>query len=301
MAYQLSNTRITRARKVTWVGIIVNIILAVLKFTAGTIGRSSAMVADAVHSISDLITDLVVLLGLKFVGTPADSGHDYGHGKFETLSTAVIGMILCVIGAGMFWDGIVKIVLAGYGSKIDRPAWLVCYIAGFSLAAKEWLYRYTVNNGKRINSQAVIANAWHHRSDAFSSFGVMIGICGAIVLGEKWRILDPLAAVIVSAVIIKVGGSIFMRDMNDLLEGSINQEKKAVIFRIISDTQGVINPHNLKTRMIGSNIAVDIHIRVDRKLNIVQAHNIATLVEERIKQTFGQESFVSVHMEPAEK
>ena len=178
--------RTSAATRVTWVGFFVNLVLTSAKLAAGIIGHSGAMIADAVHSFSDFATDIVVLASFRVVGKPADKDHDYGHGKYETLATAIIGVALLLVGAGIFWGGAAKIWASVVkGRHMAAPGYIALVAAVVSIVVKEWLYRYTVKVGRRINSQAVIANAWHHRSDAFSSIGTMLGIGGAILMGEE--------------------------------------------------------------------------------------------------------------------
>lgn len=293
------NERASAANRVTWVGFCLNLVLTAFKLLAGVIGHSGAMVADAMHSLSDFATDIVVLVGFRFVGKPADKGHDYGHGKYETLATAVIGAALLLVGASIFWGGAVKIWHSFKGEHLEAPGGIALVAALVSILTKEWLYRYTVITGKRINSQAVVANAWHHRSDAFSSVGTMLGIGGAIVLGEKWHILDPVAAVVVSLFIIKVAIDISSGSIRELAEESLADEVEDEIFRIASGFQGVTHPHNLRTRRIGSDIAVDLHIRVACDMRVDNAHEIASEIESAIRKRFGQATFVSIHIEPA--
>ena len=184
--------------KVTIVGSIVNFLLLVFKFFAGIVGHSAAMLADAVHSLSDFITDIVVIVFVRIAGKPEDKGHDYGHGKYETLATAIIGLLLLCVGFGIFWNGASSIYTFLRGGQLESPGVVALVAALVSIVSKEILYQYTVIQGKKLNSQAVIANAWHHRSDALSSIGTAIGIGGAILLGDHWRVLDPVAAVGVS-------------------------------------------------------------------------------------------------------
>ncbi len=292
------NERTTAANRVTWVGFFSNLVLTTLKLLAGVVGHSGAMIADAIHSLSDFATDIVVLVGFKFVGKPADKGHDYGHGKYETLATAVIGAALLLVGAGIFWGGAVKIWLSLKGEHLEAPGGIAFVAAVVSIIVKEWLYRYTVITGKRINSPAVIANAWHHRSDAFSSIGTMLGIGGAIVLGEKWHILDPIAAVVVSVFIVKVAIEISSGSIRELAEESLADEVENEILAIASTFPGVTHPHNLRTRRIGTDIAVDLHIRVACDMRVDDAHDIASGIESAIRKRFGQSAFVSIHIEP---
>ena len=256
------------------------------------------MVADAMHSLSDFATDIVVLVGFRFVGKPPDKGHDYGHGKYETLATAVIGAALLLVGASIFRGGAVKIWQSLKGEHLEAPGGIALVAAVFSIVVKEWLYRYTVIAGKRINSQAIIANAWHHRSDAFSSVGTMLGIGGAIVLGENWHILDAVAAVVVSLFIVKVAIEISSGSIRELAEESLTDEVENEILRIASAFSGVTHPHNLRTRRIGTEIAVDLHIRVACDMRVDDAHRITAEIESAIRKRFGQSTFVSIHVEP---
>ncbi|MFA7677098.1 MAG: cation diffusion facilitator family transporter [Candidatus Omnitrophota bacterium] len=294
----VSGARTRDISRVTWIGLLTNALLTVLKLIAGFLGRSSALVADGFHSLSDFATDIVILLGFRIVDKPADKDHDYGHGKFETLISVVIGLVLLFVGIKIFAGGLRKIVFSFSGGALPRPGWITLWVAVISIVAKEWLYRYTIGVAVKVNSKAVVANAWHHRSDVFSSVGTVLGIGGAIVLGEHWRILDPLAAIVVCIFIFKVAVTIFLGSMGELLEASLNEETENKILEIVKSVPGVRFPHNMKTRTIGSDIAIDIHVKVDKDLSIVQAHDIATRVEEKLKKHFGEQTFISVHTEP---
>ncbi|MDD5070269.1 MAG: cation diffusion facilitator family transporter [Candidatus Omnitrophica bacterium] len=293
--------RSKQANKVTWIGFSVNVILTLFKLAAGIFGKSTAMVADAFHSLSDFITDIVVLLGFKFVDKPKDKSHNYGHGKIETLVTVFIGAALFFVGVRVFFVGARRIFSFLQGEIITSPEWIAFSAAAVSVIAKEGLYRYTIKVGKAISSQAVIANAWHHRSDSFSSIATMIGIGGAIFLGDKWNVLDPIAAVIVSFFIIKTSVNISVAGFNELMESSLSDDVEDKILNTIRSVDGVLSPHDLKTRSIGHYIAIDLHVDVDKNLTIVEAHRIATNVENKVKESFGEETLISVHIEPAEK
>jgi len=290
--------RTSSANRGTWVGFVVNLLLTIFKLAAGVIGHSGAMIADAVHSLSDFATDIVVLASFRAVGKPADKSHDYGHGKYETLATAIIGGALLIVGAAIFWGGAVKIWNSINGEHVKAPGGIAFVAAIISIVVKEWLYRYTVNVGNRINSQAVIANAWHHRSDAFSSIGTMLGIGGAIALGEKWHILDPLAAVVVSLFIIKVAIAISSGSIKELTEESLDDVIEGEIAQIVYNIHSVTHLHNLRTRRIGNEIAIDFHIRVAPDMQVVDAHVIMSKIEAAIRNQFGQSTFISIHVEP---
>ncbi len=293
--------RVPQAIRVTWIGFFTNCLLAILKFAAGILGRSTAMVADAIHSLSDFATDLVVIFGFHVVNRPIDETHNYGHGKFETLTTTFIGFVLLFVGGGIFWNAANKIYGFYLGHRLFQPGWISLAAAVVSILAKESIYEYTLKIGKRINSQAIIANAWHHRTDALSSIGALLGISGAMFLGESWRFLDPLAAVLVSILIIRISFSILKNSLNELMEASVDEEVRQRIIEVVNQVPGARNPHNLKTRKIGNNIAIDLHIKVDKTLNIVEAHDVSTEVENQLKEEFGQATFVSVHIEPCQE
>ncbi len=284
--------------KVTLIGTVVNALLIVLKLVAGIIGRSSAMVADAVHSLSDFVTDAIVLIFVRIAGLPSDKGHDYGHGKYETLATLIIGCILAMAGIGLLISGIEQVVRSFNGEHLPRPRMVALIVAVLSIVSKEWLYRYTVKVGRATESQAVIANAWHHRSDAISSAGTLVGIAGAMFLGEQWRILDPLAAVMVSMFIIKSGYDIIRPSVGELLEASLPDSQEREIRTLVMSIDGIKNVHNLRTRRIGCTIAADMHVKMDGGMSLSEAHALASRAERAIKSQFGENSIVTIHMEP---
>ena len=292
------NTREKSIFRVTWIGSIVNFLLLVLKFIFGIVGHSSAMVADAVHSLSDFITDIIVIVFVKISGKPEDEDHKYGHGKYETLATALIGIALFAVGIGLLVNGATKVSEVINGAVLPAPSMIVLVVAAVSIIAKEILYRYTVYVGQNLNSQAVIANAWHHRSDAFSSIGTLVGIGGAIFLGERWRILDPIAAIVVSAFIIKVAIDLIKPCVDELLERSLPTETEKQILGIIASFPEVSSPHHLRTRRIGNHIAIEVHLRMDGQTTLENAHAIATAVEKRLKEEFGADTHIGIHMEP---
>lgn len=285
--------------KVTLTGSAVNAVLIVLKFIAGFAGKSSAMVADAVHSLSDFISDVIVLVFVRIAGKPKDKGHAYGHGKFETLATVIIGLLLICAGLGLMINGIEAVVRSLNGESLERPTMLALIVAVVSILSKEWLYRYTIREGNRLDSQAVTANAWHHRSDAVSSLGTLAGISGAMFLGDRWRILDPIAAIVVSILIIKSGYDIVRPCISELLEASLPEDKKKEITGLVMSVPGIVYVHNLRTRRIGNGIAVDLHAKMDGNLTLTEAHEKATTAENEIKRVFGKNSIINIHMEPA--
>ena len=284
--------------KVTIIGSIVNFLLLVFKFIAGVVGHSAAMVADAVHSLSDFVTDIVVIVFVRISGKPQDESHDYGHGKYETLATAIIGVVLMGVGIGILVNSVTGIVDAFNGKELEAPGMLALVAAAVSIIFKEVLYQYTVFKGKELGSKVVVANAWHHRSDAFSSIGTLIGIAGAIFLGEKWRVLDPIAAFIVSVFIIKVAIDLVKPCIDELLEKSLPNEVEDRILSIVTAFPGVDSPHHLRTRRIGNNIAIEIHIRMDGAMSLTDAHDITKKIEAAIKNEFGAATHIGIHMEP---
>ncbi|WP_293669531.1 cation diffusion facilitator family transporter [uncultured Parabacteroides sp.] len=292
----------TRKREiviVTLIGSLVDFLLLVFKFAAGVLGHSGAMIADAVHSLSDFVTDVIVLLFINISSKPKDEGHDYGHGKYETLATSIIGIVLMCVGIGLFWEGANKIFGFYFkGEQLESPRKIALVAAVVSVLAKEALFRLTLHVGRREKSQAVIANAWHHRSDAFSSIGTALGIGGAILLGNNWRVLDPIAAVVVSVLIIKVAFQLVVPAINDLLEKSLPKEVEDEILSIINETPGVKNPHNLCTRRIGNNFAIEVHIRVDGQTTVSHAHELTKEIEQKLRLKYGPATHIVLHVEP---
>lgn len=287
-----------KARKVIWIGFVANVFLTGIKITAGIWARSAAMVADGIHSVSDIATDLVVVGSLSVAQRPRDHNHKYGHGKVETLATAFVGIVLILVGMGLLYGGSLKIYQAYTGAELQRPGMGALYAALGSVLVKEVLFRYTLKVGRQTQSKVVIANAWHHRSDVYSSLGTMLGISGAIFLGKKWAVLDPLAAVVVSFFIFKVAFSITRDALMELIETSLPKEQEKEILQIASGVNGVFDPHDLKTRRIGSHIAIDIHIRVQSHLNIKQAHQITMELDKAFRQKYGELIHISIHTEP---
>lgn len=284
--------------RVTLWGSLVNFMLLVFKFAAGILGNSAAMLADAVHSLSDFITDLIVILFVRLSGKPCDTNHDYGNGKYETLATALIGVMLLLVGVGIFWSGAEKIGQYLCGKPLEAPGSIALIAAALSVVAKEALYHWTVARGRALQSQAVVANAWHHRSDALSSIGTLVGIGGAILLGDRWRVLDPLAAVVVSFFIVKVAIQLFVPSMEELLEKSLPADEERFIVETILQQPGVSDPHNLRTRHIGNYSAIEVHFRMDGSTSLNEAHRATREIEDRLRQKFGNRTFITTHVEP---
>lgn len=275
-----------------------NLLLVGLKALAGVAGHSAAMVSDAVHSLSDFVTDIVVLVFVRVSARPQDEGHDYGHGKFETLATLFIGLALAAAAVGIVVSGATKLASWLQGEDLPSPGKIALWAALISIITKEILFQYTRIKGRKLNSPALEANAWHHRSDALSSIGAAIGIGGAIVLGERWTVLDPLASIVVGAMLVKVAWDLLGPSFGELTDSSLPTDMEQEMLRIISAVEGVEDPHNLRTRRIGNHIAAEVHIRLDGKLTLESAHEKASEVERRFKDRFGKESHIIIHMEP---
>ena len=284
--------------KVTLVGSAGNVALMTFKFVAGILGHSAAMVADAVHSLSDFVTDLIVICFVRVSAKPQDESHDYGHGKFETMASFFVGLALVAAAIGIIVSGALKLVDWLHGEQLPAPGRLALWAALISIVIKELLYQYTARAGKRLDSQAVVANAWHHRSDALSSIGAAIGIGGAILLGDRWTVLDPLASIVVGAMLVKVAVNVLHGSMNELTECSLPAETEHEIEEIIRSCPDVCEPHNLRTRKIGNRIAIEAHIRMDGNTTLDVAHDRATDIENLLKERFGTQTHVTLHMEP---
>lgn len=287
--------------RVTIWGGIINVVLLVVKFVAGIFGHSAAMIADAVHSLTDFATDVVVLIFVHLGNKPADRDHDYGHGKYETLATAIIGTSLLAVGVLIFCSGAGKTWRVIQGEMLPSPGKVALVAAVASIVLKEWAFRFTVKVGKRCRSEAVVANAWHHRSDALSSVGTMIGIGGAILLGNRWTVLDPLASIVVSIFIVRAAWQLMVESMGELTEASLSDEDEAVITHIAASEPGVSEVHNLRTRRVGNRIAIEMHARMLGSTPLVEAHLHATAIEHRLKEHFGPDTLVSIHLEPVKE
>ena len=280
--------------RVTFVGFVVNLVLSVLKLAAGIVGRSGAMVADAVHSFSDLATDVVVIAFARISAKP----RDYGHGKYETLATIIISLALGIVGAGILAGSIRDIRIVVDGGLLPRPGLVALVAAGVSIVVKEILYRYTVREGRAVDSPSVVANAWHHRSDALSSLGTLVGIACAYFLGQKWRIADPIAALVVAVFIFKVAFDLVRTGLNELLERSLPADVEEEILRIVSAGPEVRDPHNLCTRRIGASIAIEVHVRMDGAMTVARSHALTVDIERRLRARFGEGTMIAIHVEP---
>ena len=286
--------------KVTLVGGAVNVILLVFKFVAGIMGHSAAMVADAIHSLSDFVTDVIVLVFVHISSKPKDKSHDYGHGKYETLAMTIIGMALLAVAVGIVYGGVLKINTWLHGQELPAPGMLALWAALLSVVLKEAVYHYSMVYARKLNSQAIEANAWHHRSDALSSVGTAIGIGGAIFLGQRWTVLDPIASVIVGLFIIKVAFFLLRDGIGDLMEHSLPDDVEEEILRLAASVEGVAEPHDLRTRRIGNHYAIELHILMDGNITLCEAHDKASEVEDLLRSHYGEDTHIAVHVEPKE-
>ncbi len=284
--------------KVTLVGSAANVLLTLFKFVAGIVGHSAAMTADAVHSLSDLLTDAVVLLFVHISGKPEDCDHDYGHGKYETLATTLIGVALAAVAVGIGYKAVASLLFWYRGGTLVAPGMLALWAALVSVLLKELVYQYTVRRGRTLNSPAVEANAWHHRSDALSSLGTLVGIGGAILLGDRWTVLDPLASLVVTLFILRVAWKLLKQGIDELLEASLPDEVERQILDIVATFPDVHDPHHLRTRRIGSRYAIELHIRMDGSLPLSTAHARTCEIEQALKAHFGSTTHITLHVEP---
>ena len=284
--------------RVTLAGSIINMVLLAFKFVAGVLGGSAAMIADAVHSLSDFLTDIVVVVFVRISARPKDLDHEYGHGKYETLATSIIGLGLIAVGVTISYNGILCIFRAMKGEDLPQPGIIALLAALVSIAMKEWAYQFTVRVGKKVDSPAVVANAWHHRSDSFSSIGTAIGIGGAVLLGHRWAVLDPIAAVLVSLFIIKTALTLLRRSADELLEKSLPEDVEKEIVDIVSKEPVASEIHHLCTRRIGNAVAIEMHVRMPGNMTLYESHLHATQIEKRLRERFGENTHIGLHVEP---
>ncbi len=296
--FKTDKTRQKQVQKVTTVGFLINVMLAAGKLIAGFIGNSSAMIADGVHSVSDFATDFTVLFMVRKSVKPSDADHDFGHGKYETLATIIIGLALFVVAFGIMSGGITKIVGLAHGKAIAKPGTIALVAAAISIIAKEILFRYTKRTGEKMRSSAVVANAWHHRSDALSSVCTFIGIGGACLLGSRWYILDPIAAIVVGLIVGKMAYDLVVPSVDEMLEHSLPDSVKNEIRQIVLDGHFFSDLHNLKTRRIGADIAIELHVRVPGDMTVSKSHAATVEVEQNLKKHFGNNTQVMIHVEP---
>lgn len=290
--------RTAKVTFVTLVGSVVNIILTVFKIFAGVLGRSTAMIADGIHSLSDLLSDIVVIVFVKISAKGRDKDHDYGHGKFETFATLIISLMLIVVAANLMSGGINKIRMILDGGEVSSPGMIALWAAVASIVLKEILYRYTIIQGRALNSPMMIANAWHHRSDALSSVGSLLGIAGAIFLGDKFVILDPITGCVISIFILVMSVKMSVPAIKELLDVSLPDDVEEKIEATAKSVKGVVDLHELKTRREGPGIIMEGHLVLDSEISLKEAHDISKKVEESLRKEFGPETQISLHLEP---
>ena len=291
-------TRVQRITRITVFGTIINTLLLAFTFLAGILGGSAAMLADAVHSLSDFLTDIVVLVSVKISNRPADRKHSYGYGKYETLATLCIGIALLAVGIGIAVDGVEKIIQVWNGETLAQPGWIAFWAAIASIALKELTYWLTIRVAKQVDSEALRANAWHHRSDALSSIGTGLGIGGAILLGQKWTILDPIAALVVSVFIVLTALRLTYGAIGEFLEQSLPEENENEIRAIVAADEELSELHHLCTRRLGNRVAIEMHLRMPGNTPLTIAHKHASAIEQQLKQRFGDQTHINIHLEP---
>lgn len=290
---------ISVARHVTWVGFWWNAFLGVIKVVGGIFSRSSALVADGIHSFSDFFSDIVVIMMVGISRKKPDKHYPFGHGRFEALATVILSLVLLLVAIGILYEGIVNIVEFAHGKILPKPGWIALLIIVISIITKEWLFHYTRNAGIRIKSEVVIANAWHHRSDSFSSIATLIGVGGAFFFGDSMRILDPIAAIVVGIFIIVVSIQLALPAIREMLGVSLPKEQKTAIIRALKHTPGVMSYQDFKTFKSGNDGYVMVHIKVDPDISVREAHHIASMAEHNMKMAVTDLNITaSTHIEP---
>lgn len=287
-----------RAKKITIISFITNCLLSAGKLVVGFLGNSGALIADGIHSLSDLITDIIVFVSIKITQKPADEKHNYGHGKVEIVATVLVSIALFIAGFSIGKSGITDLIGFFKGDAAQSPAFMVVVVAAISLIVKEILFRYTMKTGKEIGSEVLIANAWHQRSDALSSLGVLIGAGGAWLLGDSFAFLDSVAQIIVSLFIFKAAYHILIPNLGQLADEAIDKDELDQIIKMLEANTNILDYHHLRTRHIGSMHAVELHILVNPELNVSDAHDISSIIECEIQGILGYDCFVSIHIEP---
>jgi len=287
-----NNQRKKAMDKATWWGLIVNLLLSVGKLVFGYIGHSQALIADGLHSLSDLVSDAMVLLATHHSNIDADEDHPYGHARYETFATITLAVLLTVVGVGIGIDAINR--LLDY-QNIATPAYLTLIIAGISILSKEVLYQYTMIVARRVKSKLLEANAWHHRSDAISSIVVFVGIAGAIL---GYPLLDSLAAIVVALMICKIAWDLGHQSFQELVDTGLEQETLQAMEAAILDIDGVEQMHMLRTRRMGHSALADVHILVSPKLSVSEGHQISEAVEMALIDQFDEVNDITVHIDP---
>lgn len=291
--------RVARANRVTWLSVGINVALTLGKLAVGVFGRSAAMIADALHSLSDFATDFAVMIGMRLAGRPQDGDHPYGHGKYETFAAALVGVVLCGVGLMIaFHAGETVVRALAFGVWPERPALLALWVGLVSIGVKEYLYQVTVRVARETGNDALLANAWHHRSDALSSIGTSIGAGAAALFGGKWVLLDPVAAFIVGVILLRIAWDIVRDALDKLMERGMSAEENARILALLHTVEGLSEPHHLRSRRVGTVAVIELHFRVDPLMTVREGHDIACRVEHLLREEFGEDAILTVHVEP---
>lgn len=285
------NDRYSQAKRVTLIGAVINALLGIIKLIGGYLYHSHALVADGIHSFSDLFTDVMVLFASKYGSVDADDSHPYGHQRIETAATLLLSLILILAGFGIAWDALDELIKATH----VMPDWLSLPIICISILANEFLFHYTQHIGRRINSQLIIANAWHHRSDAASSIVVLIGLIGSLA-GLVY--LDAVAAVLVGLMIIKMGWDYGWNSVKELVDTAVDAKLLAQIEQVIQNVDGVQKIHQLRSRFMGSDVLIDVHILVSPQISVSEGHYIAQHVHRALVEQIDSVTDVIVHVDP---
>ncbi len=286
--------KLTEGIKVSIITMIGNILLSIFKFICGWIGKSSAMISDSIHSLSDVFSTIVVMIGLKLANKKEDSDHPYGHERMECIAAFLLSVFLFMTGIGIGWLGL-KTVIFSNKSSIQVPTVIALIAAIISILTKEAMYWYTRNTAKKIKSNALMADAWHHRSDSLSSIGSLIGISGAML---GFKLLDPIASIIICICIIKAAFDIFIDSVDKIVDKSCSDEFIKDVKNLVLKIKGVEEIDSIKTRLFGNKVYIDIEVSADETLSLKKAHEIAQKIHDKIEKNFEEVKHCMVHMNP---
>ena len=293
----INRQRNSEEKRCTLVGMTCDVCLSALKIATGVVGHSSAILADGIHSISDTVTDAMVYAMVRLSGKGPDDRYRYGRGKYETLAAFLISILLVIVALGLMIEGGKDIWAALNGGTLERPHNIALVVGIVAVLVKESLYHYTRLKGRKTGSNALKAYAWHHRADALSTAATLLGVAGAMFLGERWRLLDPLAAIAVSVLILVLAYRMGRPAVEELLEVSLPRDEQDKVAAIVNSTPGVNAFHNLRTRRNGSLRVVDIHVKMDGDMSVTQSHEITKQIEKRLREELG-EVMTNIHIEP---
>ncbi len=287
--------RVDEAIRVTKIGAVINIVLVIIKIAMGYFGSSRALIADGLHSMTDLVSDVAVMVGIIVGAKPRDEDHHYGHGKVENLSEMVVGIIMVLAGLYIAVDSVRTI----YRPNISVPSYFVIPVAAASIISKEWLYRVTVKTGRKFHLQSLIANAWHHRSDAITSAGVLLGVTLAVFV-PKFAMADAAVGFLVAIVIVRIGGKIGWDSVMRIIDTAPGVDYELKVERMILEVPGALAVREMKFRYVGNMIAIEAHVGMDSELTVREGHDIATAVKRSIMERDSRIYDVVVHVEPEE-